>query len=168
MKLLNLTELTSITNQKWRLIYQASVDGFDSFHSKCDGVRNTLLIVKSNKNYIFGGYTTADWSSSKINSGIKYDANAFLFSLVNEFNYPVKMKILWPENAIISNDYTYISFNEFTCNPGNKEVSICEYHIGSVYEKYPFDSPKQPLNFPSQNNFPYFFQAVEIEVYTNN
>jgi len=120
MKLLNLTELTSITNPKWRLIYQASVDGFDSFHSKCDGVRNTLVIVKSNKNYIFGGYTTADWSSSEINYGIKYDADAFLFSLVNEFNYPVKMKILKPEKAIISSVYTYISFYEFRCDPGNK------------------------------------------------
>ena len=82
------------------LLYQASVDGFDNFHSKCDGFKNTLVVIKSASNNIFGGYTTADWSPLNNNSGFKYDANAFLFSLVNKYNSPVKMSVKKPENAI--------------------------------------------------------------------
>jgi hypothetical protein len=47
-------------NDKFNLIYRASMDGFSTydFHRKCDGIQNTLVIVKvkGNEN-IFGGYT---------------------------------------------------------------------------------------------------------------
>ena len=50
---------------KWKLIYRASVHGFGSvsFHSKCDGIRNTLTIIKSNDFNVFGGFCFAEWSS---------------------------------------------------------------------------------------------------------
>jgi hypothetical protein len=38
---------------------------------------------------IFGGFTSVSWDSS---SGYKSDANAFIFSLTNKDNQPVKMK----------------------------------------------------------------------------
>ena len=62
------------------LLYRASIDGFTAhvFHEKCDGKANTVTIIKNNLNYVFGGYTSAKWSSEG-----KYctDPNAFLFSL---------------------------------------------------------------------------------------
>lgn len=50
---------------KWKLIYRASVHGFGSvnFHSKCDGIRSTLTIIKSNDLNVFGGFCFAEWSS---------------------------------------------------------------------------------------------------------
>ncbi len=62
------------------LLYRASRDGFESlsFHNKCDGKENTITIIKTDGNYVFGGFTAAKWTSDS-----KYSANSksFLFSL---------------------------------------------------------------------------------------
>ncbi len=62
------------------LLYRATVDGFTSqaFHSKCDGKENTITIIKTDENSVFGGYASSAWNSSS--KSIK-DSNAFLFSL---------------------------------------------------------------------------------------
>jgi hypothetical protein len=61
------------------------------FHSRCDGHSNTLTIFKAKQSsYIFGGFTTVSWDSS---NQYKSDRNAFIFSLTNRDNTPVKMKI---------------------------------------------------------------------------
>ena len=49
----------------------------------------TILKAKKSSN-IFGGYTTVSWDSF---SGDKSDPNAFLFSLTNKDNKPLKIKI---------------------------------------------------------------------------
>ena len=73
--LYNLTEV--------KLIYRASRDGFaaTSFHSKCDGISNTVPIIKTTSNSVFGGFTSAQWTSDW---GYIYDANAFIF-ILNKF-----------------------------------------------------------------------------------
>lgn len=53
---------------KWRLLYRASVDGFSAknFHSKCDGHKPTLTLIRENcNNFIFGGFTSAAWSMNE-------------------------------------------------------------------------------------------------------
>ena len=61
------------------LLYRATEDGdsSDVFHSKCNYVKNTLTLVKTDKGLIFGGYTTQTWDSS----GYKKDDKAFCFSI---------------------------------------------------------------------------------------
>ncbi len=50
-----------------------------------------MTIVKAKRSeFIFGGFTTVDWDSSDSH---KSDPNAFLFSLTNKDNIPVKIKI---------------------------------------------------------------------------
>ena len=74
------------------LIYRCSKDGDDSsiFHSKCDGISNTLVIGESESNKIFGGFTSQSWS---IKYETKLDNNAFLFQLNKmEINYVIKGK----------------------------------------------------------------------------
>ncbi len=80
--------------QNWTLIYRASQDGFEAakFHSKCDKKLNTLIIVKSTSGNVFGGYTEQSWSGI----GFKLDSKSFIFSLINRFNKPLKMK--WSQN----------------------------------------------------------------------
>ena len=65
---------------KTNLLYKASRDGFtaQAFHSKCDGKGPTLTIIKNNLNYVFGGFTNANWNS---NGSDIPDAKAFIFSL---------------------------------------------------------------------------------------
>ena len=59
------------------LLYRATEDGdsSDVFHSKCNYVKNTLTLVKTDKGLIFGGYTTQTWDSS----GYKKDDRALFF-----------------------------------------------------------------------------------------
>ena len=80
-------------NSKFILIYKGSRDGFDAkdFHSKCDGVPSTLTILQAKESqFIFGGYTEAPWESGR--GRYKSDPKAFLFSLTNKDNGPMKMK----------------------------------------------------------------------------
>ena len=51
---------------KWKLIYRTSEHGYtgESFHEYCDNVKGpTLIVIKSSKGWIFGGYTTQSWKS---------------------------------------------------------------------------------------------------------
>jgi hypothetical protein len=59
-----LVEMTK--SSKGILLYRATSDGFTSqaFHSKCDGIGNTITIIKNNLNYVFGGYVSSAWNSS--------------------------------------------------------------------------------------------------------
>jgi hypothetical protein len=63
------------------LLYRGSRDGISpqAFHSKCDGKANTVTIIKTDKNYVFGGYTASPWKSERETYGD--DPTAFIFSL---------------------------------------------------------------------------------------
>ena len=93
LDLKKLLQKKDLNNRKWSLLYRGSRDGFEAsyFHSRCDGLPNTLTIVKSTNGNIFGGYTTIPWESIKYDkdNGYMYDFCAFLFSLVNNENIPL-------------------------------------------------------------------------------
>ncbi len=88
------------------LLYRATRDGFDSqaFHSKCDGKRNTITIIKNNLNYVFGGYASSAWNSSW---NFINDPNAFLFSLRRDgVSFKDKFTVKYAERAL----YGYSSY----------------------------------------------------------
>jgi hypothetical protein len=62
----DLMNLCGFGNQKWNLAYRASNNCFGArnFHEKCDGLSNTITIIKSESGAIFGGFTGARWSKS--------------------------------------------------------------------------------------------------------
>jgi hypothetical protein len=114
-----------MTSLKSILLYRATRDGFNSqaFHSKCDGKENTITIIKSNLNYVFGGYASSAWNSSGkwIN-----DSNAFLFSLRRQGVSPVfqdKFTVKKAENALYGNSSYGPTFGGghdiFICNESN-------------------------------------------------
>ena len=80
------------------LLYRGSRDGFKSsdFHRLCDNQGETLVIIKSTDNYIFGGYTSISWNSTKWNGKCGSDNNArrkgkgleFIYTLKNPHNIP--------------------------------------------------------------------------------
>ena len=76
-------------------LYQASFDGDNTinFHSKCDGIKNTLVLIKSEGNRRFGGFTSKEWYSPEKDNRVIYnldDRNAFLFSLDKKKIYHYK------------------------------------------------------------------------------
>ena len=61
------------------LLYKASADGDKAaiFHNKCDGAKNSIVLVETKKGKRFGGFTTCSWSGKCVD---KNDSNAFIFS----------------------------------------------------------------------------------------
>ena len=90
-ELQQLGELCALKISDENLVYKASVDGFNAgnFHAKCDSLKNSLTVIKSEKGNIFGGFTAQSWDGFET----KRDAKAFLFSFKNENKKPEKFPV---------------------------------------------------------------------------
>ena len=78
------SEIENKMNKKIKEIkklYQATKDGGDSkiFHSKCDNIPNTLVLIKSEGQKRFGGFTPIPWKSEEIWKYMQYPS--FLMSI---------------------------------------------------------------------------------------
>jgi len=73
-------------NKKIELLYRASEHGFEasSFHKYCDNKGSTIVVIKSENDYIFGGFTSVPWTNTDKD---KEDNHAFLFNI-----YPFNKK----------------------------------------------------------------------------
>ena len=73
-----------------KLLYRGSRDGdrTKTCHELCDNKQNVLIIMKSDTDHIFGGYSKIGF---KINNNLEYkiDNNCFLFSIDSKKIYPV-------------------------------------------------------------------------------
>ena len=68
-----------------KLLYRASRDGdSNQFHSKCDGIENTVTFVKSTNGRKFGGFVNKSFNSK---NGWISDPNCFVFSLLHKECY---------------------------------------------------------------------------------
>ena len=92
-KILNVNQYKILKNwinpnvkMKFELIYSAKRDGDNrkAFHDRCDNKSPTIIIVKTGKNIIFGGYTEAPWKSE---GGATNDPKSFCFSLSDNKRY---------------------------------------------------------------------------------
>jgi hypothetical protein len=165
-ELLSLCEFSP--NDTWSLLYRGTRDGFgwDDFHSKCDGQTNTLTIIKAKcSSYIFGGFTKVDWDSSGY---YKSDPNAFIFSLTNNENKPLKIKIKSNQhrNAIFFNsDYgPTFGFGHDVYIDNNANTTMNSYSfLGSTYKhpKYGYGKDEAQTFLAGLKRF----RLDEIEVY---
>ena len=166
LDLINLCEFS--TNDKWKLLYRGSLHGFASadFHGKCDSIKRTLTIVESTRSNIFGGVTYATWDGANV---WKLDLNAFLFSLVNADNKPIKMKY---DNFTSVNTTIQCAPLFGPCFGAQKSLnivnnanvntdSVSNLGINFIHPKYENNSPEAKLFLAGSNNF----QIREIEVY---
>ena len=66
---------------KFRMLYSAKLNGDSSkiFHKLCDNHFNTLVLVKTDKENVFGGFASKSWNSMEL--GRKKDLKSFIFSL---------------------------------------------------------------------------------------
>ena len=72
------------------LLYKATIDGdkAKTFHQRCDSAKSTVVLVKSDKDKRFGGFTNCSWESEGA-SIEKEDKDAFVFSLDKMKKYDV-------------------------------------------------------------------------------
>lgn len=169
----------------FHLLYRASEHGFssDSFHAHCDKQSPVLIIIKSSPSeweededaYIFGGYTEAEWDRHV--DGFRVDHHAFLFSLVNKYNDPRKLRIKpgYESYAIYSDastcggpcfgdayesslayDDDTIEFDLFVSARAPNEIAASFTKLADVNYK----NGRLPTTEP-----PYYFRVDEIEVY---
>ena len=88
-------DITAI--QGIKLLYNSQTDGesYQDYASKCHGKPKTITMIKTEDNYIFGGYTKIPWSDK---SGYKEDETAFIFLLKPEskiFNINTKQRAVY-------------------------------------------------------------------------
>ena len=154
----------------WTLIYQATRDGFaaSTFHSKCDNKPNTLSVIRSSNGNVFGGYTEQSWSGSH---QVKTDLSAFIFSLINKQNKPLKMKCSQCQYAIVGNNhygpiYGGDGGHDFYISDNSNTNTNSYSSLGHSYSHpdYAAGSNEAKSFLVGSNNF----QVSEIEVYTKN
>ncbi len=141
------------------LLYRATRDGdsCESFYNKCGEKGITISLIKTKKNRIFGGFSTAQWTNK--NGEIKlYDKTAFLFSLDDMKKYNILKPELaikcFPEEAclVYGNNYDgygIILYDNFL------KINNKENHKSRVYN-VPSDFCLSGENY---------FEVEEVEVY---
>ena len=118
-------------------IYKGTRDGDDakSFHSKCDDLKGSLILIKSNDDLIFGGYTKEKWSGD---CKFKLDNSSFLFSF-----YPLKIyDVKKDKRAIYCNKNYGPSFGSITLAVNNNYFingGWCCSSCLSNFENYDID-----------------------------
>jgi hypothetical protein len=160
-ELMVLCEFSS--NQKFSLIYRASHDGFEAvkFHEKCDDKPNTFILIKSENKNVFGCYTEQSWSGK----GGKTDPNAFIFSLVNKINRPLKIKSQseYSINCDIDSGPCFGLFGDFCISSNNEGIKNYSKFGSHCYahKDFTFRSSKADSFLAGSE----YFQVSEIEVF---
>jgi len=156
-----LSEKLKAQKLTFKLLYKATRDGDseDEFHSKCDNINNTLVIIKTKENNIIGGFTTALWNCI---NGYNYDDYAFLFSINNSKIYNIKSNQVHATASYkgsclffgIANDYLneLLLSNKFLSN-----YKSYTYNGGTYFDK---NDPPFILNNGIRN-----FLVKECEIY---
>ena len=98
--------------KKMELLYRGTRDGKSckDFHNKCDNKGPTICLYKSEKGYIFGGYSPISWKSSgewqKLN-------DSFIFTLTNIYDKPTKFPHIEGKNSVCYSSGYGPTFNDF-------------------------------------------------------
>ena len=77
---------------RFERIYDAHTHGWKNkdFHACCDLKGWTLTLVQTTTDFIFGGFTTAEWESPPPSLAVdKPDPSSFLFSVNEGSKYPI-------------------------------------------------------------------------------
>lgn len=166
-ELLNLMDLIKFTGQKWNLLYRGTRDGFKSedFHQKCDGYANTFIIIQTESNAVFGGYTGARWSKD---AGFVEDQYSFIYSYYNTLNKKLIFECNRSLEAIYCepNSGPSFGYNDIfianECNQNNDSSCHIGYSYYNTINSYNSEESKEFLTGSAS------FKITEIEVYTKN
>ena len=165
-KALDLLNLCNFSlKDKFKLIYRATRDGFSSknFHNNCDGIAKTLVLIKVKENdSVFGGYTSVPWDMS---NKYKQDKNAFVFSLINTANRPIKIN----QNCDVFSIYCDSSYGpafgvtDFCISSDSNINHYSSSSLSNTYKHPDFLYNSDEAKFFLAGS--YNFTTTEIEVY---
>jgi hypothetical protein len=95
-------------HKRFQLLYRGSRDGFgvNAFHSRCNGHANTVTLVLSKNESVFGGFTPVSWTSRN-----EYAADprvqSFIFTIKNPHKLPERIFKLKQASTAISDCSSY-------------------------------------------------------------
>ena len=140
------------------LIYRATEEGdkIEKFNKICSNIENELIIIKTNKNYIFGGFTKTGWKENKGKDF--YDSNAFIFSYNLKKIYNIKQ----PEYALhCQSGDCRLSFGStsYAILIGNNFLSKYSGRIDKMND-YSGESSEREINGGSKE-----YKVLELEVF---
>ena len=140
-------------------LYQATKDGGDpiNFHSKCDNIPNTLVLIKSEGNRRFGGFTPIPWKSGWGDYIKDPEKKTFVFSLDNKKIYYLKDI----ENAVSHDKGSGPCFGR-GCDIGIKGNPIKENKLYTNQISYDYKGDSNAL---SEYNGQNYLKALEYEVF---
>jgi hypothetical protein len=150
--------------KKWQLLYRGSEDGFrgSDFHRKCDGRRNTLNVILTTNDFIFGGFTPVPWDS-----GGSYRADStmksFLLTVKNaRRNKAGNISMSTISNVIYCNGSYGPTFGSAHCIYVSDQCNANTNSYTNLTSEYINDTgiPSQEV-FTGQSKF----QVKEIEVF---
>ena len=167
-KLLSLFEEANVFKKlrlySYKLLYKGTRDGFTSniFYEKCNKKENTLCIIHTPQNNVFGGYTSIPWNREE--SGYyRSDSSAFIYAIrwsngSNPKVFPVKND---GRKAITQADNSFLKFGPdghgfYFYQSGND--SIQGYASWDICEEY-------GLDYQELNGVNHTFEPTEIEVF---
>jgi len=175
-------------SQGWDLKYRASRDGFsgENFHTNCDGISNTLTIIKTTNGNIFGAFAVEAWT----NRTRVIDPEAFIVSLINKENNPFKAVISSTHPRARFGGYRYYAlYNNYgkwtvnnsasgpsfgydnsslavdisiTSDSNTDQSSSSNFGYSFKHQDYPAGSDKAQEILAGS----YYFQTIDIEVFT--
>ncbi|XP_022800150.1 uncharacterized protein LOC111338009 [Stylophora pistillata] len=146
--------------------WQAKTDGWAAatFHKNCDGKGPTVTLILVNS-YIFGGYTNVSWNATGNQCRYVPADKAFIFSLNNSRDAPVKLYQYGDSTPAMYDCFRYgPSFGggdiRVTSDAVNKSDSYT--HCGHTYTA--------PPGYSRHANCPFFagsyrFSPTDIEVF---
>lgn len=144
---------------RFKKIYSATKNGDSSqkFHELCDNHYNTLILVQTVTNNIFGGFTSKVWNSMEL--GRKKDSKSFLFSLNQKKIYNPNL-----DDSTKIKYHLYCSENEGPCfyafsieNNCLKNGGICDEISKCNYDSFKVE---YELNNGIKN-----FKIRQLEIY---
>lgn len=155
----------------WRLVYRGSRDGFSAkdFHSKCDGIKHTMTLVKSKDGSIFGGFANKAWKSD--NGTWVDDPKASIFTVANKDGIRFSRGNSERKTAIWHSAEHGPCFGKdiwISSNSNDNRKSFC--NLGHSYKKknprlfgddYKFDTDRAKSLLAGS----YHFRTAEIEVF---
>ena len=147
-----LQRLLNKKNIKYKIIFRSNIDGdlAQTFHQKCDKIKNTLILIKASGNKRFGGFTSETWDGDDVN---KKDDKSFIFSIDKMKVYD----IIEGENAI-------------NCNPDLGPVFVNQIKLLDKFFTQGGTTCKKGINFKTTEDFEITdgaekFGVQEVEVY---
>ena len=123
--------------------------------------QNTLTVikVKGNSN-VFGGYCTVAWDKS---NQLKADPHAFIFSLINKDNNPLKIVNKADYAILCSTLYGPIFCGDIFISNNSNENQESYSKLGTCYKHDQF--PERTAEAKNYLAGSFNFQLDEIEVY---